>query len=221
MTRGPDPKEIDALVTGAKSIGVSVSPDAAIRLVGFLERFYAWNRFGGFTRIRRADAVRLHLLDSLTLVPDLVGARTVLDIGTGGGMPGIPLALVLDGVTFTLVESRARRCTFLREIVRDFGLASRVSIHEGDAREIVHDAKRFDAVVARAFLPPRELIALGAQLITAAGCVIVMGSSDERVRPMLSSDFASSPRLVLTSERALTLPCGDELRRIFRFERTE
>jgi hypothetical protein len=58
---------------GAESLGVKLSIDLAHSLLRFLARFYDWNRFGGFTRILRKDAIRLHLLDSLSVVADLMG----------------------------------------------------------------------------------------------------------------------------------------------------
>jgi len=211
--------EINALIVGGLELGTVISEAQAECLLGFLDRFYAWNPFGGFTRIPREEGVRLHLHDSLSIVGDLAGAQSIADLGTGGGMPGIPLAIVLRDVEFTLVEARGRRCSFLREIVRDFGLAPRVQIVEGDARSLASGPTRFDAVVARAFLPPTDLLALGCQLITRAGRVLVMASSDEWLRDAPPGEISSRLGIWLRYERSLTLPHGTELRRIFRFER--
>lgn len=219
MTAIPDPAEIDTLMVGAEQLGVELLPIDACALLKFLDRFYSWNRYGGFTRIPRELGVRLHLLDSLSVVSDLGDALSIADLGTGGGMPGIPLALVRRASEFTLVESRGRRCTFLREVVREYGLGSRVRVLEGDAWGLARGVKRFDAVLGRAFLPPRELLVLGSTLIETAGCVIVMGSDEKWVRGAATADLLNDLGLELQSDRALVLPGGDETRRVFRFER--
>lgn len=219
MTSLSDPGEIDTLTAGAKELGIDLVESEAGALLDFLDRFYSWNRYGGFTRIPREHGVRVHLLDSLSVVSDLADAVSIADLGTGGGMPGIPLALVLRGSEFTLVESRGRRCTFLREVVRDYGLGSRVRVLEGDAWDLAAGAERFDAVLGRAFLPPRELLVLGAQLIQRAGRVIVMGSDEGWIRGPGITDLLNDLALELRSDRALVLPGGEEARRIFRFDR--
>jgi len=218
VTALSDPAEIDTLTVGAKELGIDLTESDARALLDFLDRFYSWNRYGGFTRIPREHGVRLHLLDSLSVVNDLADAVSITDLGTGGGMPGIPLALVLRSSEFTLVESRGRRCTFLREVVRDYGLGSRVRVLEGDAWDLARGTTRFDAVLGRAFLPPRELLVLGSRLI-AAGRVIVMGSDEEWIRGPEVTDLLNDLALELRSDRALVLPGGEETRRVFRFER--
>lgn len=219
MTALSDPAEIDTLIVGAKELGIDLIASEARALVDFLDLFYSWNRYGGFTRIPREHGVRLHLLDSLSVVSDLGDVASIADLGTGGGMPGIPLALVLRRSEFTLVESRGRRCTFLREVVREYGLGSRVQVLEGDAWELARDEERFDAILGRAFLPPRDLLVLGSHLIQAAGRVIVMGSEDEWIRGAAITDLLNDLGLELRSNRVFALPGGQETRRVFRFER--
>jgi 16S rRNA (guanine527-N7)-methyltransferase len=209
---------LEVLTAGSKALGVEVDQDEALLLLEFLDRFYDWNRFCGFTRIAREDGLRLHLLDSLSVIHDLVGAVTIVDLGTGGGMPGMPLAIASREAKFTLVEARGRRCNFLREIVRDFELEGRVEIVEGDARELVGESRRFDAVVARAFLPPMDLLNLGSRLITELGRVLVMGSNEEWLRQADLARLNRQTGLALRYQRSLTLPSGGEPRRIFRFE---
>ena len=217
MTTASRPADVGALTTGAKAIGVDLTEGEVSSLLGFLARFYSWNRFGGFTRIPQQEAIRLHLLDSLSVVPELVGARSIADLGTGGGMPGIPLALVLRESDFTLVESRGRRCNFLREVVREHGLGNRVHVMEADAHDLALGAKRFDAVVSRAFLPPRELLILAAQILRPGGRVIIMASSDAWFRDLALDVLFAETRLQLRSERSLVLPMGSEGRQIYCF----
>lgn len=218
MNREHDSREISYLLAGSKAVGADLSETQARSLLNFLDRFYQWNGYCGFTRIRREQAVRLHLIDSLSVVGELVGAKTVADLGSGGGMPGIPLSMVLVDSVFTLVETRGRRCTFLREVVRDFGLSERVRIFEGDAWEVGHEGVRFDAVVARAFLPPEKLLVLGSRLVAPSGRVVVMGSDDAWINEAIQAGVLGDLKLGLTSERTFLLPGGTEARRVFRFE---
>jgi 16S rRNA (guanine527-N7)-methyltransferase len=214
------PADIDALTAGAKAIGVDLTEGEASSLLGFLARFYSWNRFGGFTRITQQDAIRLHLLDSLSAVPALAGAQSVADLGTGGGMPGIPLALVLRESDFTLVESRGRRCSFLREVVREYGLGNRVHVMQADALELAGRAKRYDAIVSRAFLPPRELLILACRIIHTGGRVIIMGSSNAWVGDPALQVLLAETGLELRSDRSFVLPMGSEVRQISCFVRS-
>jgi len=218
VTRDYDSREIGYLLVGSKAVGVELTKSQALSLLDFLDRFYQWNRYCGFTRIPREEAVRLHLIDSLSVFGDLVGAKTIADLGSGGGMPGIPLSMVLVDSAFTLVESRGRRCAFLREVARDFGLAKRVRVLEGDAWELSQEEARFDAVVARAFLPPEKLLVLGSRIVQPTGRVIVMGSDDAWVKQAIRAGMLDELQLSLTSERTFLLPGGTEARRVFRFE---
>jgi hypothetical protein len=93
-----------------------------------------------------------------------------------------------------------------------------VQVLEGDAWDLARGAKRFDAVLGRAFLPPRELLVLGSQLI-AAGRIIVMGSDEDWIRGPAIADLLNDLGIELRSDRALVLPGGEETRRVFRFER--
>jgi len=220
VTNTVDPDEVCALIRGADALGVELNSDVASALLRFLARFYDWNRFGGFTRIPRDSALRLHLLDSLSVVAELRGVRSIVDLGTGGGMPGIPLALVLSETAFTLVESRGRRCSFLREIVREYELSARVEILECDASEVGAMGRRYDAVVSRAFLPPPELLTLGCGLVGPGGRIIVMASSEAWLVAAPTARVPGEGELHLRSERTLVLPDGMEQRRIFLFERS-
>ncbi len=215
-----DRSEITHLLVGAKEVGVELTESQALSLLSFLDRFYQWNRYCGFTRIPRHEAARLHLVDSLSVLGDLDGATTIADLGSGGGMPGIPLSMVLTDSLFTLVESRGRRCTFLREVARDYGLVDRVRILEGDAWELSREVTRFDAVVARAFLPPGKLLALGSKIVKPGGRVIVMASHDDWINQGEGSNMLGELRLGLTSHRTFVLPGGTEVRRVLRFHRS-
>ena len=85
-----DDHDTASLIAGAQALGVELELSEATTLLTFLDLFYAWNDYAGFTSIPRRDAVRLHLLDSLAVAPELEITRDVVDLGSGGGMPGMP-----------------------------------------------------------------------------------------------------------------------------------
>lgn len=121
-----------------------------LRFVSELER---WNQSYNLTSVRLAkDMVTRHLLDSLTLVP-FIGSSPVLDIGTGAGLPGIPLAIALPEVRFTLVDSNGKKVRFVRHAIRTLQLGNASAVQSrAEALDLeACDAEAgFDVVVARA-----------------------------------------------------------------------
>jgi 16S rRNA (guanine527-N7)-methyltransferase len=124
------------------------------------------------------------LLDSLLfrrILPD--GARDVLDVGSGAGVPGIPLRLVDPRMRLTMVESRQRRASFLSVVVRDLGLTQSRVIGERLEDVIGELAGKFDVVVARCAGNVGYLFGLGAHLVRAGGVVIASGPPEEHALP--------------------------------------
>lgn len=125
--------------------------------VGTLGRFLALlasaNKVVNLTAVREpGEAWERHIFDALTLLPLLDGARTVADVGSGGGVPGLPLAIVLPEVRFTLVEATAKKAQFLLFAAEKLGLGN-VRVEPRRAEELGQDAAHrgaYDAVVARA-----------------------------------------------------------------------
>src|SRR5579875_3508624 len=97
-----------------------VTPDEAVRLAGFLALLLRWNDRVNLTSLRNAEEmVQRHIADSVFCARDLPqGLKTLLDFGSGGGFPGIPIALLRTELSVTLAESQSRKSAFLREAVR-------------------------------------------------------------------------------------------------------
>ncbi|HEX7080997.1 MAG TPA: 16S rRNA (guanine(527)-N(7))-methyltransferase RsmG [Gammaproteobacteria bacterium] len=141
------------------------------RLTAFLNLLVKWNRVYNLTGIRDADElVERHLIESLDLAPLLRGER-IADVGTGAGLPGLPLAIVAPDRRFTLVESRAKRVRFLRHVVGELGL-SNVEIEHCRVEDLRCE-RPFDTVLARAVAPPAELIAMTRHL-TAPSTILLL-----------------------------------------------
>jgi len=202
--------EKSELTSGALQLGVELSPSDIARLLRFLDLIYEWNRSAGLTAIPREKAVRLHLVDSLSAVPFVHGRRRVADLGTGAGLPGIPIAIACPDTAVVLVETRRRKASFLGEAVRELGCENCL-VHHGKAEDVAKLGLEIDAVIARAFLPPVELVALSAKLVEPGGDVVIMGSKRDAAldaSPVVQSAFT------LSEDRSFTLPGGDEYRRI-------
>jgi 16S rRNA (guanine527-N7)-methyltransferase len=126
---------------------------------------HRWNATYNLSAIRDpAEMVTRHLLDSIAVVPYVRGA-TLADLGTGAGLPGIPLALVAPERAVTLVDSNGKKTRFLRAAVRELGLAN-VRVVEG---RVEAATGRFDCVTARAFASLADMLGWGGHLLAPGG----------------------------------------------------
>ena len=158
---------------GLVSMGVSVSPGQQARLAAHLELISKWNRVHNLTAIREtSQMVVLHLLDSLSILPHLEGARTIADVGTGPGFPGIPVAIVRDDAHVTLVESSHKKSAFLQQAKTELALANVDIVCE--RVEQLDASKKFDVVVSRAFSDLPDFVAQAGHLVAPGGKLIAM-----------------------------------------------
>ena len=143
-------------------VGLKVDPAATETLAAYLGEILRWNRVHNLTAITDPDAmIRRHVIESLALRPLLRGRR-VADVGSGAGVPGIPLAIAEPRRHFTLIESRAKRAAFLRHVQGLLGLVN-VAVEHRRVEEM-NDTGTFDTLLARAVAPPEELPRLTAHL---------------------------------------------------------
>jgi 16S rRNA (guanine527-N7)-methyltransferase len=151
--------------------GITVAAEELRLLTAYLNLLVKWNRVYNLTGIREADElVGRHLVESLALAPLLRGSR-IVDVGTGAGLPGIPLAIVRPDARLVLVESRAKRVRFLRHVIATLRLAN-VDVRHARVEDL-RDENPFDTVLARAVAPPAELIEMTAHLL-APGSVLLL-----------------------------------------------
>jgi 16S rRNA (guanine527-N7)-methyltransferase len=142
------------------------------RQLTYLELLQRWNRTFNLTAIRApADMVVRHLLDSLAVHPYVRGGR-LLDIGSGAGLPGIPLALANPMRTVVLIDSNGKKARFLRQAALELALAN-VTVVQARAEDF-RPATPFDAVIARAFADLSALLRIARPLLTSAGQVLAM-----------------------------------------------
>lgn len=160
------------LAAGITALGLSLPADAANKLLAYQALLEKWNRVYNLTAVREAERmVSHHLLDSLAAVPYFKGG-TVLDVGSGGGLPGIPLAIGRPEIQVTLIDSVAKKTAFLLQAKAELGLAN---LHVVTGRvEDYHPATAFDVVTSRAFSDLREFVTLTRHLLEPGGRWLAM-----------------------------------------------
>ena len=139
---------VSTLQSGAQQLGLTLTQSDAHRLLQLLDELDDWNQRMNLTAIReRNQQVTKHLLDSLTIANFVRGPR-VLDVGTGAGFPGLPLAVAMPDVQFTLLDSTAKKLKFIEHAARRIGVSNVQTVHS--RAEAFDPKERFDTVVSRA-----------------------------------------------------------------------
>ncbi len=162
------------------ALGIELEPGDLPRLDAFLTMLLARNQEFNLTAIRdESQAWERHILDSLTLLGPLAsaGAAAIADVGSGGGLPGIPLAICMPAATFTLIETTGKKANFLREAIDSLRLTSARVVQERAETlgQEHHDFREhFDAVIARAVGPLRVLLELTVPLAKVGGVVLAV-----------------------------------------------
>jgi 16S rRNA (guanine527-N7)-methyltransferase len=160
------------LAEGIATMGLALDRTQCGRLDAYLDLLEKWNRVYNLTAIRdRAQMLTHHLLDSLAVVPHMRGPR-VLDVGSGGGLPGIPIAIARPELSVTLLDSNHKKTAFLNQAVAELGLAN-VSVVAARA-ESWETAQRFDTIVSRAFADLGEFVSVAGRLLAADGVFAAM-----------------------------------------------
>lgn len=153
------------------AVGFDVTAEQSAALAHFVELLLRWNEVYNLTGVRGADeVVDRHLVESFALRA-LIAGTNVADVGSGGGLPGVPLAIAEPQRAFTLIESRAKRVRFLRHVVGELKLKNTTVAHS--RAEDLHVERPFDTVLARAVAPPAELLSVCRHL-TAPGSILAL-----------------------------------------------
>lgn len=191
------------LVSGLQSLNLSQAEDKIEQLLSFIKLIEKWNKAYNLTAIRnREDMVRLHVLDSLAIVPFIEGKR-VIDIGTGAGLPGIPLAIYLPEIEFTLLDSNAKKTRFVQQAILELKLKNVSVCH--NRVEQYHPEKRFDTVITRAFAGLSDIVELTAHLLNKDGVLLAMKGQIPDVSKLESAKTELIPVNVpgISAERCL------------------
>jgi len=142
---------------GLVRLDLKLSPPVQAKLLHYCALLIKWNRVYNLSAIREPDRILTHhLLDSLAVLQRVhdepasgAARRRVLDVGSGAGLPGIPLALACETLEVELVEPVGKKAAFLRQSVIELGLSGRVTVHARPVEQI--DPRRPDRIICRAF----------------------------------------------------------------------
>ena len=160
------------LERGLQDMAIDLAPPIRQKLLKFLKYLEKWNSAFNLTAVRDPEQmVPRHLLDSLSVLPFLQGSR-VLDIGTGAGLPGIPLALARPNLTFTLLDSNAKKTRFVTQTIHELGLQNVQVVQE--RVEKFHPTEKFDTLIARAFASIPDMLAASRHLCAPHGRFLLM-----------------------------------------------
>ncbi len=137
------------LAAGVAEMGLDVSLEAQQKLLQYLSLLSKWNKVYNLTAVRDPlEMVKLHLLDSLSVLPHIL-AKNLLDVGSGGGLPGIVLAICLPQLKVTTIDTVQKKTIFMRQVKGELSLNNLEVIH---ARvENYQPSEKFDAIISRAF----------------------------------------------------------------------
>lgn len=195
------------LAEGITQLGLSLSPKTQKTLLDFLALLEKWNRVYNLTAVRdRADMVSHHLLDCLAIVPHIRAAR-ILDVGSGGGFPGIPLALALPEAQVTLLDSNQNKAAFLRQALIELAIGN--ATVECARVEDWRSDRPFDLVVSRAFSDLEDFVSCCGHLVAPGGALGAMKGAYPR------EELGRLPRgFRLRADHALSVPGLDAARHL-------
>lgn len=149
------------LQQGIAALGLTLPAGSAERLAAYLGLLAKWNRVYNLTAVRReSEMVTHHLLDSLAVLPHLGDVRTLADVGSGAGLPGIPLAIADPDLQVTSIESNEKKATFQQQAKIELALPN-LQVRRSRAEEV---AGGFDAVISRAFAELAEFVRVAGAL---------------------------------------------------------
>jgi 16S rRNA (guanine527-N7)-methyltransferase len=217
------------LASGAKKLGIELTPKQLEQFQIYYQELTDWNRRVNLTRITGYEEVQIkHFLDALTVLPALPTGKAsfgLLDVGTGAGIPGLPLKIVLPEVKLVLLEATAKKAAFLHYIINELGLEE-VEVLVGRAEEVAHQAlyrERFETVLSRGVAPLPALVELTLPFCALGGCFIAQKKGDieaemaqasagitllggrlREVKAVELAEFADARWLVVIDKRAPT-----------------
>lgn len=198
------PGDLKALIEReARLVGVSLGPDTVLRLASFAALFLQWNARINLASVASAEElVERHFVDSYVAARFVPAGARVVDVGSGGGLPALPLASIRPDITIDCFEPIQKKCAFLRSAVRELGLAARVSIQAVAVREPIAPvlAGRADVAMSRAALEPQTWLDLGRQLVQASGGRVLVfatiHSGDRLPPPSEGIEYGRNRRLL-------------------------
>ena len=209
----------DQLYKGVEQLGIALSTEQYEKLLAYIALLAKWNRAYNLTAIKKPEAmITHHLLDSLVLAPyfdgfglqndEAVLSKKVIDVGTGAGLPGVPLSIVLPKHQFTLLDGNGKKSRFLIQAKIELGLDNCLPVNE--RIENYQPNEKYDIVMSRAFASLTDFFTLSGHLLKKEGYFWAMkGKYPTSELEQLTSDYN------VIHTHTLSVPYVNEDRHLF------
>ena len=170
-----DATHATALLTDAgEQLGVNLTHEAAARLISYLALIAKWNKVYNLTAVRKPDEMMTHhLLDSLAVIAPLqrhMAQGSLLDVGSGAGLPGVVIAICCPNINVTCVDTVAKKATFIKQVALELKLPNLVGLHA----RVESIEQTFDVICSRAFASLPDFTQWSAQALAPAGVWMAM-----------------------------------------------
>jgi 16S rRNA (guanine527-N7)-methyltransferase len=209
-----DPALASRLDSGLRALGLSLSPAACEQLLVYLEQLHKWNQAYNLSGIKNIqDMLDLHILDSLALAP-FVDADSIADVGTGAGLPGIPLAICFPDKSFRLIDSNSKKTRFIFQTAALLGLRNVDVVHS--RAEDYESHPQVAIVTSRAFASLSDFVERCAHMLLEDGKFLAMkGQIPEDEIAELPAQFS------VVKIHPLSLPGSSHARHVLDIRRRE
>lgn len=214
------------LQAGCSALGLSVTDKQSEQLLTYIALIEKWNKAYNLTAIKSVDEMLgLHLLDSLSVAPHINQDR-LIDVGTGAGLPGIPLAIVLPHKHFTLLDTNSKRTRFMLQAKGELGLDN-ISVVKSRV-EAYQAEPKYDAVLSRAFASLIDMIQGCEHLLTQNGLYLAMKGLEPteeypllpdsaklvEVKPLVVPEVSAQRHLVVVQKDSLKNSVRDSSKKV-------
>ncbi len=168
-----DPQLRERLNDGLTALGLSLDAQKRDQLLSYVALLAKWNKVYNLTAVREPERmIGLHLLDSLSILAHLGSGSSVLDVGTGGGLPGIPLAIADPARRVTMLDAIAKKTAFVRQTISELGLNNATIVTS--RVEDFSQTTKFDCIVSRAFAELKDFVDATGHLCAEDGVMLAM-----------------------------------------------
>ena len=202
----------ELLESGAGEVGITLVPQEVDRLLLLMLELRKWNRKINLTAITTERGIIIkHLLDSLTVASLIPQGTRMLDLGSGGGFPGIPLAVVRPDLKVTSIDATLKKIHFQRHAGRILGLENFDAVQARGETLVENYADSFDVVISRGFSSISDFVSLARPLLAPGGIIIAMKGSSGGDEAAEASQFLEQSGITIREVVRLRLPAsGDE-----------
>lgn len=200
----------EKLQKGIAALGLTLPADSEEKLLAYLALLVKWNGAYNLTAVRDPEQMVVkHLLDSLSILPHVQG-KTLIDVGTGGGLPGFVLAVTKPELQVTLLDSNGKKIRFLRQAIAELSVSNAVAVQS----RVEDFVEGFDVVTSRAFATLADMVEGSEQLLKPGGEFLAM----KGVRP--DEEIAALPaHIAVAGILPLTVPFLNEERHLVRLKK--